>query len=228
MTFTASDYQTLHRIVFFGNFPGYRPSVKEVPNGDGNVDVDKRYAHVAAKYLTEAYRSAHADDAILLDRFLDVAHSLSIDVARALEVPTEYMPVRDFGALRVLEYPPNVGGHAHTDFDLFTLSLYRSDPKCLVLGQPQEPLIKTPKHSRWCAERDVRLSRARLLNPGLHIGEMGEIIGLAGATPHHVAPSETLQLSIVYFAIPDHSVMLPNSVTVGDWLAERISRSRVY
>lgn len=32
--------------------------------------------------------------------------------------------------------------------------------------------------------------------------------------------------SIVFFAIPDHAAVLPSGETVGEWLEERLARSR--
>lgn len=53
--FTAQDYRIISEIVFDTEckYPGYRPNVVESPNGDGYWDGDKRYAHIAYKYLDE-------------------------------------------------------------------------------------------------------------------------------------------------------------------------------
>lgn len=208
MKFTEDDYLALHSIVFSGSYPGYRPDVKELPNGDGKVDGDKRYAHIAEKYL------AVFDDAAcarFLSGFLDRSHEESLRVARELGVPAAFMPRREYGALRVLEYPAEAGGHRHTDFDLFTMLMYRS---------PRTHLRLVGEYGRRAALDAV--------HDGLHIGEIGEIIGLGPATPHEVVPSVEPQYSIVYFAIPDHAALLPSGVAVGDWIAERMSRSRTY
>jgi hypothetical protein len=48
--FTEDEMSTLRNIVFQPQYPGYRPTIVESPNGDGKVDTEKRYAHVAPKY----------------------------------------------------------------------------------------------------------------------------------------------------------------------------------
>jgi hypothetical protein len=76
---------------------------------------------------------------------------------------------------------------------------------------------------------------ALVLNRGLHLGELGEAIGLGRATRHSVLPSAYPQHSIVYFAIPDHEARVPGTysaenpdveMTVREWLNERMARSR--
>jgi hypothetical protein len=212
--FTKQDYNALHSLVFSAGYPGYKPTVREIPNGDGKIDQDKRYAHVADKYLRNL--SPEPDSTDTLYRYLETAHSLACRVAEVLEVPQEFMPYLPECALRVLEYPAGVGGHAHTDFDLFTLSLYRSEPDRLRLGKESVG-----------SERSLRVWDARKLNPGLHIGELGELIGLGEATNHHVEPSDQVQYSIVYFALPKPGATLADGRTAGKWLSERYLRSRV-
>jgi hypothetical protein len=194
--FTADDYEHMHQLVFMPDYPGYRPNVVESPNGDGKQDVEKRYAHIAVKYLDQ-YRNGW-NRSWLLD-YLHRAHQRALVVATELGVPEAYLPSLEYGALRVLEYPPNTGSHLHTDFDLFTLNLYRD-----------------------------------VFNPGLgvvpmaiHMGEIGELVGLGNAFPHKVMPVSEPQRSIVYFAIPDHDAVLPGGLTVGQWISERVARSRV-
>lgn len=253
--FTADDYQTLHSIVFATDadgrprYPGYRPEVVELPNGDGRADREKRYAHVAEKYL------GNPRDNATLYSYMQLAHAEAIRVARALNVPDAFMPDIRYSALRVLEYPPGATSARHTDFDMFTLLCYRDRPKGLV----RQPPWRGTYTSFDCRHLDA-------IAPGLHIGELGEIVGLGPATPHEVvavqdsdcdedgprgAPYDRAQHSIVYFAIPDHAAVLPvervsqiqaddvdsliakidrddwSQVTVGQWLAERMARSRV-
>lgn len=226
--FTREDYDTLHGLVFQDGYPGYKPAVKEIPNGDGNVDADKRYAHVATKYL-----GAHDDGpaTLTLLSYLHRAHTLALDVAKALGVQESFMPRVTECALRVLEYPAGVGGHEHTDFDLFTLSLYRSHPGLLWLDDAPGGVPQSERST-------LKLQAGRTLNRGLHIGELGELIGLGEATRHHVEPSTEAQYSIVYFALPSPDAVLPERMlnmpgatkvrrTAGEWLAERYARSRV-
>lgn len=212
--FSADDYQTLHRIVFADGYPGYKPTVKEIPNGDGKVDAEKRFAHVAPKYLTNAVQ--HEDKAVLQE-FLQIAHDVAEEAAFAAGVPFAFFPDIRYGALRVLEYPPGAISHTHEDFDLFTLMCHRDQP---------DRFYSHDEHDSSLTTAYLSIDLIRLHNPQAHLGQLGEAIGLGRATPHEVLPSETVQRSIVYFAIPDHDAVLPDGVTVRDWLNERMARSR--
>jgi phosphohistidine phosphatase SixA len=203
--FSTTEYSELHRLVFRDGYAGYRPTVRELPNGDGKVDHGKRYAHVAMKYLPERIAG---DDAILYC-YLARAHQRALAVATALGVPDEFMPDMQYGALRVLEYPAGEGGHAHTDFDLLTLMCYRDQPDRFVSDWHDMP-------------EDVQA-----LGHQTHLGEIGELLALGRATRHEVLPSAAPQHSIVYFALPSHAARLSDGRTVGEWLSERMSRSRV-
>jgi hypothetical protein len=194
--FSQEEYDTLHRLVFREGYPGYKPEVRELPNGDGKVDADKRYAHVAMKYLNDEHDDEH------LWGFYKRAHDRAFEVALALGCPISYFPDSRYGALRVLEYPAGAVSNEHTDFDLFTLTLFRNQPG--VSGQ---------------------CSRLHGYPELTQIGEIGELAGLGAATPHSVRASETVQQAIVYFAIPDHAAPLGTG-TVGSWLTERVARSR--
>lgn len=206
--FSTSDYLRLHELVFRSDFGGYKPSVTEIPNGDGKADVAKRYAHIALKYLTDeiGLRSN-------LMPYLEAAHGEAVQVARRLALPVGFMPKLEYGALRVLEYKPGATSNRHEDFDLFTLMLYRDQPDRFVSYEDEY----RPGQS---------LAIMRDLNAQAHLGQLGEAIGLGPATPHEVLPSERVQRSIVYFAIPDHGAVLPGGVKVRDWLNERMARSR--
>lgn len=195
-----SMYAKLHALVFAPGYPGYRPEIRELPNGDGKVDADKRFAHIAEKYLRPEDEYLRAS--------LKVAHGFALRAARAMGVPKALMPSPRYSAMRVLEYPPGAGSHQHTDFDLFTLMFCRDQPE----------------HFHSLSEAPAALTA---VNRQAHLGEIGELIGLGPATPHYVSPSETEQHSIVYFAIPDHAAVLPSGETVGEWLIERMERSRV-
>lgn len=203
--FTESEYERLHSLVFRSDYIGYKPSVIEIPNGDGKADVDKRYAHVAMKYMTT---DQQRED---LMPFLERAHNLSMQVAyRIIGFPSQYYPDIRYGALRVLDYPPGSVSNRHEDFDLFTLMMYRDQPDQFVSYGDTPPALHV----------------AYQLNPQAHLGQLGAAIGLGEATPHEVLPSPTRQRSIVYFSIPDHDAVLPSGVTVRDWLNERMARSR--
>lgn len=117
MIFDRDDYVDLAEL-FSAEYKGYRPTVKEIPNGDGKVDEGKRYLHIttAAKYAAPRWAL----------RYLARAHFEACRVAERIGVSAEFYPRVESGALRVLYYPPGVGGHLHTDFDLFTVNCYRS------------------------------------------------------------------------------------------------------
>ncbi len=202
--FTAADYAVLHALVFRSDYPGYKPDVIESPNGDAAaLDAGKRYAHVATKYLDQLPEDTGMyphNRKHLLHNALHYAWRHALKVADSLCVPYEFMPSYAHGALRVLEYPAGEGGHVHTDFDLFALNLYRNvaNPGLSTLGGRE-----------------------------YHMGEIGAMLpGLGAAEPHHVTPLSVAQHSLIYFAIPDHAAVLPSGETVGEWLQERISRSR--
>jgi hypothetical protein len=197
--FTAHDYAALHRIVFSSTtpYPGYRPEVIEAPAGDAaRQDVGKRYAHVATKYLRQY--DSHPGQHVVLTAALDRAHGHAVQVALRLGVPEAFLPSYEHGALRVLEYPPGTGAsHVHTDSDLFTLNCYRNVPN-EGLGQHMP----------------------------VHMGRLGEQLGLGFAFAHHVNPMTEAQHSIVYFAIPDHAAVLPNGETVGEWIIRELAKMR--
>lgn len=222
------QYQQLVDIVFRldtdgkPTYPGYRPEVREIPHGDGKVDAEKRYAHVATKYLAEASATLAKRQFGFLWDVLDDAHRLSLSVADELRVPAALGPVFSKGALRVLEYPVGATSNLHTDFDLFTLMIFRDQPECFVAHEPRRD-----DPGGWTRERIRNVREARKLNAQLHIGELGELIGLGPATPHEVIASDKPQHAIVYFAIPDHAAVLPTGQTVGEWLKERMARSRM-
>lgn len=203
--FTEEDYEKLHALVFRSDYSGYKPTVVEIPNGDGKADAEKRYAHVATKYFKTDEQSRD------LMPYLVRAHELACYAAGVAAVPQEFMPRIEFGALRVLDYPPGAGSNLHEDFDLFTLMCYRDQPDKFVSKYRQV---------------SVRLAQLRTINAQAHLGQLAYEIGVGPATPHLVLPSDTRQRSIVYFAIPDHDAYLPSGVKVRDWLNERMARSR--
>ncbi len=219
--FNERDYERLATLFRCGEdwkpYPGYRPKVVEAPNGDGNIDAGKRYLHVALKYNPPKWEL----------NYLARAHFEACRVAELLGVKAPYYPRVADATLRVIDYPAGSGSAEHKDFDLFTILLWRSHP---------EDLQRTPTPgltSVYCTQHE----EAERLNPGLHIGELGELVGLGPATPHRVPARPYPQQSIVYFAMPDHSARLPAfaedvetgaefSPTVGEWLKERLDRSR--
>jgi hypothetical protein len=249
--FTASDYAKIHSIVFQPDYPGYKPNVIESPNGDGKLDTEKRYAHVAGKYLKEytdhkpftskyvpgelEELAAHEYSKIvrnknsdILSAYLDKAHDLSLQIAISIGVPKPFWPDKRYGALRVLEYGPTAVTNPHTDFDLFTLSCYRNLPEYfkymdLVNGKTTYDDFVTLNRS------SKLLKTAQELNSQIHFGEILEVIDnkTFKANPHEVVASGgAWQYSAVYFAIPSHEAKLGNGLTIKEWLDERLSRSR--
>jgi hypothetical protein len=224
--FTASDYATIHSLVFRDNYPGYKPNVIESPNGDGKLDTEKRYAHVAEKYLNKDIADYPRDS--VLSAYLDKAHTLALEVAISIGVPKPFWPDKRYSTLRVLEYGPTAVTHPHKDFDLFTLSCYRNLPEYfkytdLVNGKTTYDDFATLKRS------SKLLKTAQELNSQIHFGEILEVIDnkTFKANPHEVVASGgAWQYSIVYFAVPNHDAKLGSGLTVKEWLDERLSRSR--
>lgn len=215
--FTKIDHDVLAPLVFKEGYPGYKPAVKEIPNGDGLVDSEKRYAHVAPKYLA----GLSGPDHLVLDHLYRVATRFAKDVAEMAGVPAAFAPDERYGALRVLEYPPGAISNCHEDFDLFTLMLYRDQPDRFV--SHDKTIAADILH---LARKLTTIDKIRILNPQAHLGQLGEAFGLGKATPHEVLASDTTQHSIVYFAIPDHDAVLPSGQTVREFLNERMARSR--
>lgn len=220
--FTASDYAALSSVVFRPDYPGYKPTVIEAPNGDGNLDYAKRYAHVAHKYTkTWDSKRTRVNEVAGLHYYLEQAHDKAVEVAIELGVPREFWPDIRYSALRVLEYKPGAESHPHTDFDLFTLSCYRNIPECFQYTE-----------DNYLGETDTLTYPLRLaakLNHNIHFGELLEIINPNfKATGHRVnaSPLGRTQYSIVHFAIPNHDAILPTGETVGAWIEERKTRSR--
>jgi hypothetical protein len=199
----ATDYKLLHALTFAPDYP-HKPK-DEIPNGDGKVDAGKRYRHVATKYLEQDSNGSRVG---VLSQYLHRAHNLALEVAVAFGLPQAAWPKLEACALRVLEYPAGVGGHLHTDFDLFTLSLYRNcDALRIYRDAPLPPAVHK-------------------LNPGCHRGELFAELDYADADQHEIFPESARQQSIVYFALPAPELVLPSGQTSGEWLAERYARSR--
>lgn len=197
--FTEDDYDKLHALAFGDpSYAGYKPNTQEAPNGDGKFDVDKRYAHVALKYnpcgeMLHYFREAWFE---------------SCRVHEALRLPVHLEPSYLHSCLRILDYPAGAGSKTHTDFDMFTLSMYRN---CGGLHR----------------YTDATTRKADALHTGIHFGEMIPYVDPKfKATEHFVSPRSKRQKSIVFFAIPGHFEELATHFTVGDFLKERVARSR--
>ena len=227
--FTAQEYDVLHEIVFASGYPGYKPAVKEVPAGDGRVDADKKYAHIAPKYLQDHHNVA---EKMLLRHFYDrafaqarYAWATSAGYAGLPgDVVATFAPDPRYGALRVLDYPPGAVSNRHEDFDLFTLVLYRDDPDALVVDHSAAP--GAAADSKGHARKMTATDALRAFDPKCHLGQTAAEIGLGLATPHEVVARDRAHHSVVYFAIPDHDAVLPSGKTVRDWLNDKRQKTR--
>lgn len=215
MHFTRADYDRLHEIVFRPGYPGYKPDVTEIPNGDGRADTEKRYAHVSPKYWRATEESILTVGEM---NFLKIMYEHALyrakEMFRSAGGASPWMPLWSYSSLRILDYPPGATSAPHRDFDLFTTMLYRDHPECF----------------RVLAETDHSSARQamRKIDPQVHIGEL---LGMGCATLHEVVASAERQRSIVFFAIPEHSNVLSprfdgTGTSVRDWLNGRMARSR--
>jgi hypothetical protein len=204
--FTELDCVNLFGLFKPNAYAGYKPNVVEAPNGDGNLDHLKRYLHVALKY----------DPPEWARWYLARAHFEACRIAEALNVPAEFYPKVENGTLRVLDYPAGAGSAEHTDFDLFTVHCYRSTPEDFVIAAGDDE------------ECTADFARGLFIDPNLHLGDIGEEIGLGKATRHLVPARPYPQQAIVYFAMPANDAKMPNGMLAIDWIADRYARSRVY
>ena len=192
-------------------YAGYKPAEAEIPNADGIVDTGKRYLHIARKYDPPDWAA----------EVLATAHWQACLIAERIGVPDMYYPRTENGTLRVLEYSAGAGSSEHTDFDLFTVNLWRSSPIDHEWGEQDAD-------QRWTWHRGAE---------AYHVGELGEIVGMGRARMHRVIARPYAQRALVYFAMPANSARLPfvpscnpprwSSQRVGEWVAERTARSRV-
>jgi hypothetical protein len=203
--FYQDEYEQLHALFAKPGYAGYKRTVLEAPNGDGNVDATKRYLHVALKY----------DPPEWAKYYLARAHFEACRIAEAIGVPDAFYPKVENGTLRVLDYPAGSGSAEHTDFDLFTVHCYRSSP---------DDFVTIPQPRDYATDRCI----AREIDPDVHFGDIGQEVGLGPATRHYVPERPYPQQAIVYFAMPANDAVMPNGMRAIDWIADRYSRSRVY
>jgi hypothetical protein len=197
MLFNEEEHTALSAL-FTTDYAGYRPTVLEAPNSDGNVDTAKRYLHVSLKYNPPEWAIA----------YLARAHFEACRIAEALEIPDRYYPKVENGTLRVLDYPPGAGTAVHTDMCMFTVHCYRNTTEDFVRLDPVDP-------------------RAEKVDPNVHIGDLGAELGLGLATRHTVPARPYQQKAIIYFAMPGNRAVLPNGEETLVWLADRYAKSRV-
>jgi isopenicillin N synthase-like dioxygenase len=192
----AVEFEKIYQEVFSPTFTGYSPAIAEAPNGDSRIDLQKRYSHLNHRTLPSARDNVKTFLAEVFSRCMRVA----LEHARIMNIPYAFMPSAEDSTLRLLEYPPGATSSEHTDFDLFTINLYRSHEDLIVPKMP------------------------------VHFGELADIVskGWLKAVPHHVTAHLTqTQRSAVFFVMPALSACLPNGMTVREWVAERKTRSRV-
>jgi hypothetical protein len=213
--FNRTDFDDLSTLFDHeARYKGYKPTVKERPDGDTRTDHGKRFLHVALKY----------DPPEWAVRLLARAHFEACGVVERLGVcPHAAYPKIENGTLRVLYYPEGEGTEEHADFDLLTVNCWRETPNDLE----QKPLPQ----GGW----------TRGVTP-YHMGELGQIYGLGPAARHRVNGRKYEQRAIVYFASPGMYTALPEPITFpavegfeavtvttsGQWQIERTLRSRVY
>ncbi len=187
----SHPYESLFAYAFSAHNPGYRPTVVELPNGDGRADRSKRFSHVAVKYDLKA-APEHVRSLFwgLCEEARHTAHGAGLPAPDPAQC-----------CLRVLEYPAGAGSEAHTDFDLFTLNVWRDPAGGLLVPA------------------DHKAGR-------VHFGELSPMFEGPEATWHAVAPLPVPQRSIVFFVLPSRDTLLPDGRTVGQWLDERKARSR--
>lgn len=203
---TKQEFESISEFAFSKLNPGYKPNVIEAPNGDGRWDTEKKYAHVAPKYFKDI-----KEDISSIVNLYDKAVTISNGICEKLNIPEKYWAGSD-STLRVLHYPPGATTTSHTDFDLFTISMYRNSPELFkYLSGEDDPLLK----------------KARAISPGLHFGELMSEINESKATEHEVMGSTDWQYSAVFFVVPHYNSILPSGISVGEWIDERKNRSRV-
>ncbi len=190
---THPQFERLKAYAFSERNPGYRPEVQEAPNGDGVWDAQKKYAHVAPKYGLGPLGLLYRD-------LVNEATGICI----RLGIPSQFFPDYD-STIRVLDYPPGATSAPHTDFDMFTMCLYRDVDAFRYLS------AKPPEAEDF---------------PGLHFGELFTEITGREATRHEVIATEKPQWSAVFFVMPPLGAVLPSGLSVGEWLQERKERSR--
>lgn len=211
MRLTTSDYHTLYTTVFnpANNYPGYRPGIIEAPAGNSEWDTGKHYAHISMKYLA-AYGGLGMYH---MERLLVDWTNYAKEVAINLGLPMKWWPHLDDSTIRILAYPAGTTTARHTDFDLFTLPMYRN-----ITDTYEAELGNNPSF--------VNVDQFNQL----HYGELMELINPVAwqATEHevHAEPHGRTQYSAVFFAMPRLDLTLPSGLLVQEWLDDRKLRSR--
>lgn len=219
--FSALEYAILHAIGFGPKNPGYKPEVKESPNADGKIDYDKRYCHIARKYIKNMPLGAQQEQHVF-EQALSKCQQIALQVAIELGIPEPFWPDLQDSTLRILEYNDKAGAEPHIDGPcLFTVMAYRNLPEFFEYVYDEENDYK---------QVAVDLDRARRLNTQIHFGGLMPILVPGSrATKHRVKPTAkegVWQYSAVYFAMPKLSAKLPDGRTVGQYVDEIKSKMR--
>ena len=194
--FKVADYRYLAQHFFTDTYPGYRKAGFEQPDSGYGSGYD--YTHIAPKYLHEWDGGKHTKTTCMM--FLMRLLRQAQETAYNMGIPPDFVPVMEDSTLRLLRYPPGTVSNAHTDFCLFTRPLWRNTWVPYV-AEGQE-------------------------GSSLHIGELTtKLIGIP-STVHEVKAYDRWQYSAVYFAMPALDCVLPEGLTVKEWLDVRKKETR--
>lgn len=211
MIFTRRDYDDLSTLFDpEAEYKGYKPNVRERPDGDARVDADKMFLHVALKYSPPGWAL----------ECLYHAHRIACGIAEAAGVPGEWRPAIENATLRVLYYPAGAGTEEHADFDLLTVNCWR-DP---AFG------IEVPTDDGWIGGGMVyhvgELGTMCGMGPATRhrvVGRQYEQRSIVYfASPAMATP---LPEPITFPAIEGFAAK--TVTTTGEWQIERTARSRV-
>jgi hypothetical protein len=186
-------------------YPGY--SIPGTERADTYAPGGYHYAHIAEKYLQQCDtvdgQPLFREEVTVMRNMLKDLTKVARRYAVSWGVPLEFLPTLEDSTLRLLYYPPGTYIAEHTDFNLFTVNLWRSD-------------------SAYYRHDDEH----HIAPADTHIGEIwGQLIG-EPATLHWTDKSAVAQYSAVFFAMPPLDAVLPDGTTVRAWLDERKRRSR--
>ena len=183
-------------------YSGYRAPGSE--KADAYAAGVYHYTHVAKKYLTEDCGLENHDRNSMMSMLHDLV-SVSRTYAVQWGLPMEFWPTMEDSAMRLLYYPPGATIAHHTDFNLFTVNLWRN--------------LLSPYHHLDSSCKASPPSK-------VHWGELWQKVMGDPATEHYTRPSTKWQYSVVFFAMPPLSAVLPDGQTVGDWLTKRKQEAR--
>lgn len=203
MHLSTKDFLYWQELLFNDEYPGYfKPGSERT---DSYTVGQYEYAHLAPKYMHNwcdkglyCFSRKSSNAFALLNSLRQVASERAISMG----IGPDFLPRLEDGTLRFLRYPPGACIDKHTDFNLFTMPLWRSSWENYQVDAP---------HGKG----------------ELHVGEILAMLQPGcDATVHYTTASEVWQYSVVYFAMPSLASVLPNGMTVADWLVERKKAAR--